>query len=733
MFFKANSRRPASASCNSRRRRANHKAPFRTHHVELLERRELMAADFRSPPEAVIESLPDGGQRHAVIVQLVDRDQELPGDLAAMGESHRELIPGMWRVDATDAQALDVIMNALGQDDRVEFFEADQRLGFSAVPDDDLFSRQWGLHNTGQSGGLKDADIDAPAAWKFSVGTGRTVVAVIDTGVDWKHPDLKSRIWQNDLEAAGRPGFDDDGNGYIDDVRGWDFADWDNNPMDLNGHGTHVAGIIGAKGDNDRGIAGVNWKAQIMPLRFLDENGYGYTSDAISAIEYAVANGATISNNSWGGAGYSFALYSAINYARVNDHIFVVAAGNSGARLDQNPEYPASYGQWLDNVVVVGATNRYDELAAFSNYGQGVDIAAPGSSIISTYLRNAGIADAKGYKSFSGTSMATPFVAGAASVIRDLHPEWTYRQVIDHILGSSDHLRSLSKVIESGRRLNLGTAVRDAANAFPGSRSMAQQSLDTIAFSENAVPPASAHDVSRGLVRTMGFAEEGEPGETLVADTNVGYCEVDTEGRAPAVGSDDATYGPDKSSLELVHSEVNDAIPLAAKYKVTVKGRVNGKSFEVAGFLEVKGIINPVTLNDVNPRDVFLKIGDPLVKPKAGALWLATNNAFFDRFGFIPASKKTDLAKVDMNSSARTLRTRIVDDLVSDGLNRFNDRGGLLAPMFSVIKGGLDLKFSKDGRSIKGELNVKGVAHYVPGLPSSSIQYQATIVGKLIK
>lgn len=201
---------------------------------------------------------------------------------------------------------------------------------------------------------------------------------------------------------------------------------------------------------------------------------------------------------------------------------------------------------------------------------------------------------------------------------------------------------------------------------------------------------------------------------------------------------DSTPAGVSQNVLEdvtLMQRESNP-IPLAAKYQVTVEGKVNGKSFTVSGYLEVKGTMNEVTWNGINPRDVFLKLGNPLGNPKAGALWLATNNGFFDRFGYYDADQKIDLARVKMNSADRTLTTRIDGELVASGLNRFNDRGGVTAPMFSVTQGGLDLKFSKSGDSLSGKVSVKGVSHYlpvIPGLPVSSIHYQATIRGERIR
>lgn len=321
----------------------------------------------------------------------------------------------------------------------VRFAQADYQVELTAAPNDPLYSREWGLRT-----------IDAPTAWNTTTGAAGTIVAVIDTGVDYNHPDLRANIWSNSDEIAGN-GRDDDGNGYVDDIRGWDFYNNDNDPMDDNGHGTHVAGVIGAAGNNATGISGVNWRIQIMPLKFLNRYGSGSMSNAIRALNYAVNNGAAVSNNSYGGGGFYQAFYNAIANARARGHIFVAAAGNSSLNADARPQYPASYN--LDNIVSVAATDSLDRLASFSNYGaSSVDLGAPGVSIYSTLPNNR-------YGYMSGTSMASPFVAGAIAMVRELHPDWTYRQVIQQVLSTTDSLASLAGKTVSGGRLDLGRAI----------------------------------------------------------------------------------------------------------------------------------------------------------------------------------------------------------------------------------------------------------------------------------
>ena len=264
-----------------------------------------------------------------------------------------------------------------------EYAEPNYILRAAATPNDPDFDALWGLNNTGQSGGTTDADLDAPEAWDLTTGSGNTIIAVIDSGVAYNHSDLLGNIWINTVEQNGSLGVDDDGNGYVDDIYGWDFVDDDGYPTDYNSHGTHVAGTIAARGNNATGITGVMWRAEIIPIRFLGVEGSGDTAAAAAAIIYAADQGARIMNASWGGYGYSQTLYDAIDYARGKDVLFVAAAGNENNDDDANPFYPAGYN--LPNIIAVAATDANDDLANFSNYGErSVDLGAPGVSIHSS-------------------------------------------------------------------------------------------------------------------------------------------------------------------------------------------------------------------------------------------------------------------------------------------------------------------------------------------------------------
>ena len=343
----------------------------------------------------------------------------------------------------------------------VEYAQPNYLLYPTKTANDTYYERYlYGPNNTGQdingSAGSKDADIDAPEAWDVTTGSQSTVVAVIDEGVDVNHPDLRNNIWQNPGETPGN-NIDDDKNGYVDDINGWDFANddasvYDPDPITGQGdeHGTHVAGTIAAQGNNSLGVSGVNWNARIMPLKFLGKNG-GSTLDAVEAINYAIKKGVKISNNSWGGGGYNQALYDAIKRADSAGHLFVAAAGNDGTNNDTTASYPGNYD--LPNIISVAATNNKDALASFSNFGtKKVDLAAPGVSIVSTYPD-------RSYGYMSGTSMAAPHVTGVAALIKSQNSSLDDGQIRSRILGSVDKKDNLQSKVATGGRLNAASAL----------------------------------------------------------------------------------------------------------------------------------------------------------------------------------------------------------------------------------------------------------------------------------
>ena len=346
----------------------------------------------------------------------------------------------------------------LASDPRVAYAEPNYRVFADVIPNDASFAQLWGLHNTGQTvngiRGTADADIDAPEAWDVARGSSSVVVGVIDTGIDFTHPDLAAAQWTNPGESCTgcrTDGIDNDGNGYVDDWRGWDFVNEDNDPFDDHSHGTHVAGTIGGVADNGLGVAGVG-AVSLVALKFLSGGGSGTTADAVRAVNYANALGIPITNNSWGGGGYSQALYDAIRDADARGSLFVAAAGNDATDNDIGPHYPSNYD--LPNVISVAATNSSDQLADFSNYGDGtVDLAAPGDNVYSTIPGGA-------YDWYSGTSMATPHVAGALALAKSQFPSATGMSLKALVLRSVDPKSSLSGRVASGGRLNVDTAVR---------------------------------------------------------------------------------------------------------------------------------------------------------------------------------------------------------------------------------------------------------------------------------
>ncbi len=339
------------------------------------------------------------------------------------------------------------------------YVEPNYKLRLCVIPNDTRFNELWGMHNTGQTGGTPDADIDAPEAWNINTGSSNVIVAVTDIGVDYNHPDLAANMWVNPGEIPGN-GIDDDGNGYIDDIYGCDTGDNDGNPMDNSadaGHGTHVSGTIGAVGNNAQGVAGVCWHVSIMAVKIADANGDIWLDAAIDGIQYAIDKGAKVINASWGGYSYSQAEYDVIATARDAGILFVAAAGNDSLNNDSSPFYPASLN--LNNVISVMATNNGDGMSYYSNYGStSVDIGAPGGDM--RYGNPGGILSClpnANYGYMQGTSMAAPHITGACALLRAANPTLSYTQIKDALLNSADS--RLSGLCASGGRLNLSRAV----------------------------------------------------------------------------------------------------------------------------------------------------------------------------------------------------------------------------------------------------------------------------------
>lgn len=368
--------------------------------------------------------------------------------------------------------------------------EANASKDVFAWPKDRQFFKQWALNNIGQSPpfgipGEPGADMDIMRAWEKTKGSKDVVVAVIDTGCDYTHPELKNNMWVNDKEApknGGIAGVDDDGNGYTDDVYGYDFVSsdrtklWygkpgDPDPMDEDGHGTHCAGGIGAQANNDVGVAGVNWNVSIMCVRFLGAMG-GSSVDAARAILYATAKKVDIMSNSWGGGGESKLIQDAIAEAQKAGVIFVAAAGNDGENTDVTKNYPSGYtkdskGNPINNIISVGASDNLDNPASFSNYGhRSVDVFAPGVAILSTYPQALTDAGQEPYAVMSGTSMATPYVSGVVALMLAANPslKGNPEKVKEILWRTADVKESLVGKAVSNGRINAYKAVNEAGD-----------------------------------------------------------------------------------------------------------------------------------------------------------------------------------------------------------------------------------------------------------------------------
>jgi subtilisin family serine protease len=321
---------------------------------------------------------------------------------------------------------------------------------------DPLVYKNWGLFKTP----LK-VDINILEAWKLQKGTKRITVAIIDTGIDYNHPDLRDNLWQNPGEvgtdANGKDkrknGIDDDKNGFVDDFLGWDFVDNDNLPFDTHGHGTHVAGIIGAVGGNGIGTSGTCPSVSLMILKYYNPSDPGKENlkNTIRAIEYAVANGVDIINYSGGGPEFSYLEWNAIRKAREKGIIFVAAAGNEKQDSDLNYYYPAAYD--LENILSVTAIDKNNRLLSSANYGvKKVDVSAPGDNIFSTLSNNR-------YGYMSGTSQATAFVTGVAALLKSGEPTWAHKEIKDAIVSAIDPVPGLKGKIATGGKLNAYAAL----------------------------------------------------------------------------------------------------------------------------------------------------------------------------------------------------------------------------------------------------------------------------------
>ena len=333
----------------------------------------------------------------------------------------------------------------------VEYAEPDYILELHATPNDPLYSELWGM-----------SSINAPAAWDVRTDSSPILVGIVDSGVNYKHNDLKNNVWANPGEIANN-GIDDDNNGYIDDIYGIDLVNGDSDPNDDNSHGSHVAGTIGAQGNNNLGVAGVAWTARMIAAKSFDNSGRGKTSNSILAIDYLLKRGVKVINNSWSGRIYSQALADVVAEARQQGVIMVCAAGNSGSNIDISPTYPASLP--YDNVVTVGAIASNGSVSSFSSFGMKTNIFAPGTAVLSTV-------EGQLYDSYDGTSMATPHVAGALALVWAQHPGENYRQVINRLHNGGSKASAYNNRSLTGAKLDvfasLSASVRPLNDDYAG-------------------------------------------------------------------------------------------------------------------------------------------------------------------------------------------------------------------------------------------------------------------------
>jgi len=323
------------------------------------------------------------------------------------------------------------------------------------LPDDPLLGNLWGMKNIGQKDsqgkvGVPGVDIGMEQAWDVETGSDKMVVAVIDTGVDFTHPDLQANLWTNEAEANGQPGVDDDGNGVIDDIHGYNAITGTGDAHDDQGHGSHCSGTIGAKGNDGKGIVGVNWDVKIMAVKFLSAQGSGTLEDAVKAIDYANRMGAKVMSNSWGGGGFSQTLLDVIKQSNEKGAIFIAAAGNDNNNNDTRPSYPATYD--VPNIISVAAIDNQGARASFSSYGKKtVHVGAPG---VNVYSSTGGA-----YDSWSGTSMATPHVSGIAALVWSHEPSLTNLQLKERILTTARPIAGLKGKVSTGGLVNAYNAL----------------------------------------------------------------------------------------------------------------------------------------------------------------------------------------------------------------------------------------------------------------------------------
>ena len=483
--------------------------------LDALEPRALLSTSVHYVDGAAVATVAWRGHEVEVyagrwVVQLDDFGGTLPDQQAraarmvsqksrAFAVAHHLGADGLFLVSAPPTMDVNDAMSFFESLPGYRYAEPDFRGQLTLTPNDTRFAEMWALNNTGQQGGTFDADIDAPEAWDHETGSANVVVGVLDSGLDYTHPDLDGNVFVNTLEIPGN-NLDDDGNGYVDDVRGWDFGENDNDPMGDGSHGTFVSGIIGAEGNNATGIAGVSWDLSLLALKLTPFVG---SASATVAMNYALGLrtravdpvNLRVTNHTWAVFGYSEALNQAIAQHAAAGILAVCGASNGTNNNDVDPVYPAGYEQ--PNVISVGNSTRFDQRANNSNFGAtSVDLFAPGTDILST----ARVVDGS-YDVGTGTSAATPHVAGVAALLFAAAPGATYQQVRDAILGGVDVLPALAGLCATSGRLNARGALDRLLNLPPSVTDAAYRfderpSALAVAFSENVSASLGVNDLT---------------------------------------------------------------------------------------------------------------------------------------------------------------------------------------------------------------------------------------------
>jgi len=482
------------------------------------------AAAFAAEPEAIpgeyLVKLKSTQTLSALSVGGVSR---------SLGAFVKSTIPdqGIVVVKMPVVQTMQSALSSLANNPRVELVEPNYIYRVVRTPNDPLLGNLWGLKNVGQKDsenqlGTAGVDIDAERAWDIETGSDSVIVAVIDTGVDYTHPDLADNMWNNVAEKNGQAGVDDDGNGFVDDIYGMNFTNAASptaDPRDDHGHGSHCSGTIGARGDDGKGIVGVAWNTKIMALKFLGADGSGSLEGAIKAIDYATKMGAKILSNSWGGGGVSQLLLESIQRTNAAGAVFVAAAGNDGSNNDARPTYPASYD--VPNMVAVAAIDNKGNLASFSNYGRTkVHVGAPGVNVYSSVTGGR-------YDSWSGTSMATPHVSGVVALMASHEPNLTNLEIKERLIATVSPMRQLKGKVAANGRVNAFQALTNTvAPADPN---------DPVRWSSQPLTISTPHPYTKKTEMTF---EVSVPGATEIAlyfekfDTERGYDKLTFFNRA---------------------------------------------------------------------------------------------------------------------------------------------------------------------------------------------------------